>query len=460
MPQTRLIYQLLQQYSMVLSVGPVRSSKTYSAVLAFFLWAIRNFENAAFGGATYSDPQFNAILLEAYRDTFGSRFPMVPKRYWWEFPTAIPGGRPNKLVKFLGSKDADSVRRAQGYTLQGLIIDEFVTFHSPEVINMLLTRLSEENAKAIMTCNPDGPLHWAKLDFVDNASRTDNLSATVVNFKIDDNYTINDDYKEFLENTFKPGTAQYRRLILGEWAALSGAIYTGLDTICKDPPVDVQPRWYDVAVDVASSSVTHALLIANYGHTSYVVDEWRHDGREYGKLTNLQQIEQIFEHFSQYPDFISENREWIVDYGGGGAAWKVELYNYLKEKNIPHDIPSLDKSDSEEGINVTQIWISTGKIKVASNVYHLLQELGNYTWDENAANKGQSKPKEGNDHGPHAIRYFCSHRHYIELNTYSDDLVLQRTLRGKAETDRRKRILYGSPKGPRGRSRNSRIALS
>ena len=104
-------------------------------------------------------------------------------------------------------------------TLHGAYCDELTLF-SEDFFSMLLSRLSQSNAKLIATTNPDSPYHWLMKKYI---NRKDELDMLVLKFLIDDNPYLDASY---IANLKKEYTGVfYDRFIRGLWVVAEGLIY-------------------------------------------------------------------------------------------------------------------------------------------------------------------------------------------------------------------------------------------
>lgn len=122
-------------------------------------------------------------------------------------------------IRCVGANDKSSDGKIRGATYSWAVCDE-VSLYPENVFDMLMSRLSEPNAKCICTTNPDNPQHWFKVRFIDNTE----IDCAVYNFTIEDNPILPRDYVENLKKIYA-GTELYDRLILGLWVSGNGAIY-------------------------------------------------------------------------------------------------------------------------------------------------------------------------------------------------------------------------------------------
>ena len=122
-------------------------------------------------------------------------------------------------TRCVGANDKASEGKIRGATYSWAVCDE-VSLYPENVFDMLMSRLSEPNAKCICTTNPDNPQHWFKVRFIDNQD----IDCAVYNFTIEDNPILPKEYVENLKKIYS-GTELYDRLILGLWVSGNGAIY-------------------------------------------------------------------------------------------------------------------------------------------------------------------------------------------------------------------------------------------
>lgn len=124
----------------------------------------------------------------------------------------------------IGAEKENAVNKIQGATVKYVYGDEFVNWNET-FFKMLTTRLRVKGATADLTGNPQSPTHWAKA-FIDNMENEDLVFYQ--HSTIYDNPTLPDDFVKAQEIELK-GTAEYNRLILGQWAHEEGAIYSMFD---------------------------------------------------------------------------------------------------------------------------------------------------------------------------------------------------------------------------------------
>ena len=167
-----------------------------------------------------------------------------------------------KKVRCVGANDVKAENKIRGATYVWAIGDEVSTW-SKSTFDMLMSRLSEEGAICVCTTNPDEPTHWFNVNYI----QKDGIAKKVFKFTIDDNPYLSKDFVENLKNIYS-GTELFDRLILGEWASGSGAIYKRFITepdkfIIEDDAVTPNDFIdYSIGIDFGENkSATHFTLL-------------------------------------------------------------------------------------------------------------------------------------------------------------------------------------------------------
>ena len=62
-------------------------------------------------------------------------------------------------------------------------------------------------------------------------------------------------------------------------------------------------------------------------------------------------------------------------------------------------------NDVENGIQLTDTWLSNEIVVISPNCHWTTGELNNYIWDIKMQEKGEDKPVKINDHACDALRY-------------------------------------------------------
>ncbi len=162
-------------------VGAVSSGKTYSSILKLI-------------DIMKNGPPGDGMIIGVNRETV-QRNVLGELYKFLGFKEPASKSTEDKLyghrVYFVGAPDESSVRRIQGSTLAFAYVDEAANIPEP-LWRMLQSRLRVPGAQLLATCNPEGPAHWLKKDFID---RSHELDLKYWNFLLDDNPYLTEKYK-------------------------------------------------------------------------------------------------------------------------------------------------------------------------------------------------------------------------------------------------------------------------
>lgn len=380
--QRQLFWLESHDYKVVAAHGTVRSGKTFSGIGGLMNYVGRHFSEKDILLSAKSQKQLDAIVLkEAKRWSRVMNCGFV-KRDSYYMTRAQNGGR-NYWYTALGN-DSASVDKIQGMTLAGAYCDEVTTLH-PEFVVEIDFRCSVPGAKIVHTMNPEGTKHWYKTQYLDPGA------ALEFAFAFDDNPSLTAGYIADLKARYPSGTIA-RRKLQGEWCDESGNVWD--ITASTRPRPASPPAALEVSIDTASASVTHALLIGVWAEGAWVIGEWRHDGREDGRMSHAQQVAEIGSLF----DLEGKSGRWIVDQTS--ADFKLNVSN-AGRKCIG------SQSDVLAGIQTVAWMLQRGRLYVDPCAQALIADIGGYQWDPKAAERGEDKPLKKNDHGCDALRYWC-----------------------------------------------------
>ncbi len=362
-------------------VGAVRSGKTFSSILKL-IDILKN------------GPAGNGMIIGVNRDTIQRNVLLELYKFLGFSP---PGTKTTETklygrnIYFVGAHDESAVRRIQGSTLAFAYVDEATCIPAP-FWRMLLSRLSIEGSQLLATCNPEGPAHWLKKEFIDRANE---LDLSHWHFTLDDNPSLGEKYKESLKKEYTG--MWYKRYILGEWAVAHGLIYDGFDALNTFDKDMEAPNYYVCGIDYGTSNATAAVLCA-VSPTRWpqirVEDEYYYDSEKKGRSkTDGELAEDIY-------DFIRYKNVQAIYVDPSAASLKLEL----RRKNLP----VLDaKNDVIEGIKQTAKFIGQKNLVIHKRCGTLLDCIQSYAWDPKAADQGEDKPIKKREHICDALRYAC-----------------------------------------------------
>jgi PBSX family phage terminase large subunit len=294
-------------------------------------------------------------------------------------------------IYFVGAHDEGAVRRIQGSTLAFAYVDEATCIPAP-FWRMLLSRLSVKDSQLLATCNPEGPAHWLKKEYID---RENELDLVHWHFNLDDNPSLDEKYKASIKSEYTG--MWYKRYILGEWAVAHGLIYDNFDfdNIYEHPKES--PNYYIIGIDYGTTNATAAVLIGvrpTRWPQLTVEREYYYDSAKKGR--------------SKADDELSQDIKDFIGYHNVSAVYVDPAAASLKVALRQRDLPVLDaNNDVLPGIKTVTRFLSGKNLIIQKGCTTLLEHIQSYAWDQKAANRGEDKPIKINDHILDALRYAC-----------------------------------------------------
>ncbi len=376
--------------------GSVRSGKTIASLIRWLVYVA----SAPTGGElvmvgrTRDSLYRNIIAPLMNPDLFGDLAQQVS--YTNGAAIAYVLGRP---VHVLGANDAKAEPKVRGMTCAGGYVDELTTLPKA-FFDQLVARCSVPGAQIFATTNPDNPGHWVKRDYLKRAAET---RLRTWHFVLDDNPFLDPAYVSALKSTYTG--LFYRRNILGHWVQAEGAIYDSFDearhVVAEVPHIT---RWLCDAIDYGTTNPYSDLLIG-LGTDSrlYVVSEYRWDSRaERRKKTDSEYSRARRAWLQGVPhpqsNVLGVQPEWtIVD--PSAASYIEQLHRDGVSGVTPADNAVLD------GIRTVGSLIAGDRLRIHASARGLIEEIPGYSWDDEAAEKGEDKPIKLDDHSCDALRY-------------------------------------------------------
>ena len=388
----------------IIADGAIRSGKTVSMSLSYTMWSMANYDGQNFIMAGKTISSFKRNVLQNLKLMLTSR------GYHWiyhisgDFPNMLEvsrNGRTNYFYIF-GGKDEGSQDLVQGITAAGAFFDE-VALMPESFVNQATARCSVEGATWWFNCNPAGPMHWFKLEWIDKRIKKRLL---YLHFTMDDNLSLSEKVKEKYRAMY--AGVFYLRYIKGLWAVAEGLIYTMLtdDNLYTDQerPVALKnTAMKAITVDYGTTNPCVFLEVWDDGQTIWIDQEYRWDSRseKARRSANPQRTD------AQYADDMTEfmgmepQDQCMVVVDPSAASFITELRSrglYVKPAN----------NEVADGIRVVGSLLAKRNIRInKDNCKGLISEMQSYVWDDKAAERGEEKPVKQKDHGPDALRYYC-----------------------------------------------------
>ena len=379
-------------YDALICDGAVRSGKTSIMSLSFFLWAMSNFSGCSFAfcGKSVGAVERNIVtplLSVAYlKQNFEARYNRAG-----HVITARRGQRENRFYLF-GGKDESSYMLIQGITLAGALLDE-VALMPRSFVEQALARCSVTGAKLWFNCNPEGPEHWFRKEWILQPKKHNALH---LHFTMDDNPSLSEGTRQRYYSMYSG--IFYQRYILGLWVMSEGVIYDMFDqteNVYKEPPVDM--AWVSqrtICCDYGTTNPTVFLDVYDHDGIVRVDREFRWDSRqEHRQKTDKEYADDLLQFMGK------DSCAVIVD--PSAASFIVEL-----QSRGVYVIPA--ENEVLDGIRKTSTLFQTRRLLINESCTGLLDEIGTYIWDEKASLRGEERPVKERDHGPDALRYYIN----------------------------------------------------
>lgn len=259
-------------------------------------------------------------------------------------------------------------------------------------MNQATGRCSVEGSKYWFNCNPDGPYHWFKVNWIDKQEEKHLL---YLHFTMDDNLSLSEKIKARYRSMYSG--VFFLRYIKGLWAVAEGVIYDMFDKdrhVVDSIELPQQPVYY-VSCDYGTQNATVFLLWCKALDGRWAcIREYYYSGRD----TRKQKTDS---------EFADDLKEWlrgivpervIVDPAAASfiAELKKRRYNVKKARN-----------DVLDGIRFVAMLLNQDKIVFLRCCENTIKEFASYIWDEKAADRGEDKPVKVRDHAMDAVRYMC-----------------------------------------------------
>jgi PBSX family phage terminase large subunit len=378
----------------IIADGAIRSGKTVSMALSFVMWAMESFDecNFAMCGKTVGSFRRNVwFVLKLMLFCRGYRYVDHKTDNYIEITRK---GVTNYFYVF-GGKDEGSQDLIQGITLAGIFFDE-VALMPESFVNQGTGRCSVEGSKFWFNCNPAGPMHWFKVNWIDKSKEKNII---YLHFTMDDNLSLSEKIKQRYRSMYIG--VFFDRYIRGLWKMAEGAIFdmwSEEENEIKEEDLPAALKYTArryIAIDYGTTNPTVFLDIYDDGDTAWVLREYYYDSKE----------KQVQKTDKQYADDMEEFIEegitpTAVILDPSAASFKAEL------RNRGIRVKDADKEVSD-GIRMTATMIGQRKIKmVRTKCKRTIGDILSYIWDEKAAERGEEKPVKVADHGADALRYF------------------------------------------------------
>ena len=363
--------------------GSVRSGKTWISLVLWAFWVATMPKEKNYLMTAKSLTTLKRNVLDLLTELVGEKnftFSIAQKQ-------GLLFGR---KIYLEGANDARAESKIRGMTLQGAYCDE-LTLYGEDFFTMMLSRLSEPNAKLFATTNPDSPMHWLNKQYIE---RRHKLSMLLMTFLIDDNTFLDPNYVEELKKEYVG--VFHDRFIRGLWVVAEGLVYdffqSKKDTIIKTIDMNDYNEFY-VSIDYGTiNPCSMGLWGVNSEGAARIRESYFDSRKESRQRTDEEHYQALVELVRDFPI-----TRVIVD---PSAASFIECIRRHGEFRVKPAINSVI-----DGIRITSSLLNAGMIHIDPSCKDCIREFGLYRWDEK---KTSDTVLKENDHAMDEVRYFCN----------------------------------------------------
>lgn len=368
--------------------GSVRAGKTIVMSLSYVMWAMECFSDENFGMAGKTIGALRRNVITPLKRMLKSRGYRVKDHRADNLLTISRKGKTNFFYLF-GGKDESSQDLIQGITLAGIFFDE-VALMPQSFVDQATARCSVEGSKLWFNCNPAGPYHWFKVEWLD---KLEEKNALHLHFTMDDNLSLSERVKERYKRMYSG--VFFKRFILGLWVLAEGIIYDMfVEEIHKVSQLPNSFEKYYVGVDYGTANPCVFLLFGKSGDKYYLIKEYYYDGH------NSSRQKTDAEYGKDFIEFIKDISPTAIFIDPSAKSFITQLRH--------EGITNVFEADNavEDGIRTVSTFLSEKRLFIHESCVNTLKEFSSYTWDPKAQKHGEDKPLKENDHCMDALRYF------------------------------------------------------
>nr|DAP23020.1 MAG TPA: large terminase [Caudoviricetes sp.] len=369
--------------------GSVRSGKTWISLVLWAFWVATMPKEKNYLMTAKSLTTLKRNVLDLLTELVGEKnftFSIAQKQ-------ALLFGR---KIYLEGANDARAESKIRGMTLQGAYCDE-LTLYGENFFTMMLSRLSEPNAKLFATTNPDTPMHWLNKKYIE---RGHELNMLLMTFLIDDNTFLDPNYVEELKKEYVG--VFYDRFIRGLWVVAEGLVYprfSKADNVTEDIP---ESGTYYISIDYGTLNPFSAGLWCVSDGKAVRIKEYYHSGRDTKRQLTDEEYHAALEKLIQYTDSEGILQEYEIDRVviDPSAASFIACMRRHGKFRVKHAVNTVI-----DGIRNVTSMLNSKRLFIHSSCKDSIKEFGLYSWDDKAQ---EDKVIKENDHAMDDIRYFVN----------------------------------------------------
>ena len=368
----------------VIADGSIRSGKTIACIIGFLTWSQEMHSGQTFilAGKTMGALKKNVIrpmlqMLEAWG---------------WPYEYVRSGSEPHidigsNTYYLFGANTEAAQDSLQGLTAAGAYLDEAALFPK-SFVDQAIGRCSEDGWKFWMNCNPAGPHHFIRDEYL-TEEEMKKKRVYHLHFTMDDNLSISPKRKEEYKNAWAHGSVFYKRFILGLWVAADGLIYQQFADNVADYTVtskwllDNPIKYAVIGVDFGGTKSAHSFTLTGFtaGFKQVVVlDEYYCK-----KRINPKQLHDDFIDFVRRARIKCKVYEAYCD--SAEQTLIAGLESACIQAHVAIDIKNAIKGPINDRIAFYNSLIAQGRWKVMKHCTHIIEAFEQAVYDDKKPNQ-------------------------------------------------------------------------
>lgn len=354
---------------------------------SFVMWAMETFdgENFALCGKTIQSLRRNVI--KQLNNILRSRGYEVIEHRSENSITIRFKGKENEFYLF-GGKDEGSQDLIQGITLAGIFFDE-VALMPESFVNQATGRCSVDGSKFWFNCNPEGPEHFIKTEWIDKLTEKNLIR---IHFTMRDNPSLPLSIIERYERMYKG--VFYDRFILGLWVLASGIIFRYFaeddspylfdddEIFDKYGKLKVLFSKIILGIDFGGNGSKTTFALAGYmnGYKNFRVLE--EDGLPLTENIDAKAICDKFVEFYHMAIKKYGRVDWVFP-DSASTTMINSLRSAAREAGLPYrNIKGCRKNEVAERPKTVDLLFNTGRLKINKRCTQIRKAIASLRWDE------------------------------------------------------------------------------
>jgi len=375
-----------EDYEMVIAEGAIRAGKTIAMIDSFIMWSTDQHEGESF---IIAGKSIGALKRNVLKPMFEILHAKGIKYKYHRSEHYVQIG--SNTYYCFGANNEASQDVLQGLTAAGAYLDE-IALMPKSFVDQAIGRCSVEGSRYFFNCNPAGPYHWFKTEFIDKAEEK---RAYLLHFTMDDNLSLSDKVKDRFKRMFSG--VFFKRYILGLWVMAEGVIFDMFsEEIHKVETKDREYTKFYISIDYGTQNPTTFGLWGLFDGIWYKVKEYHYDGRKQGKQKTDEEYYHDLVEFAQGYQIIKV----IIDPSAASFIATIQKHGKFIVKKA--------KNDVLKGIRNMATALKEKKVLYNDCCVETFREFSSYVWDEKATERGEDKPIKQNDHCLDSDRYFIN----------------------------------------------------